>query len=85
MRAMSVLYRVDIDLYSELTERFSDLLVHDLNHYFNYWRAFQSQVGTLSKSVNDAYLKANSQSDGVQSYGRVVDLLIADYKRNNYF
>jgi hypothetical protein len=26
--------------------------------------------------MNDAYLKANSQTDGTQSYGRMVDLLL---------
>jgi len=81
MRALGVLYRTDIELYRQLIERFSSLLINDFNHNADYWRAFQSPVGTLSKSVNDAYLKANSQSDGVQSYGRVVDLLIADYKQ----
>jgi len=30
--------------------------------------------------VNDTYLKANNQSDGVKSYGKVVDLLLAWYR-----
>ena len=81
MRAIGTLRRVDNELYKQSTERFSDVLVNDLNVYADYWRAFQSPVGTLSRVVNDAYLKANSQSDGVQSYGRVVELLIADYKQ----
>jgi len=81
MRAMGVLYRADIELYRQLIERFSELLIKDFITHAEYWRSFQSKVGTLSQSVNDAYLKANSQSDGVQSYGRVVDLLIADYKQ----
>ena len=32
-------------------------------------------------TVNDTYLKAFSQSSGVQSYGEVADLLIAWYFR----
>jgi len=81
MRAMSVLYHADDALYWQVIDFFSDLLINDFNTNTNYWRAFQSPMRTISKSVNDAYLKANSQSDGVQSYGRVVDLLIADYKQ----
>ncbi|HPE16562.1 MAG TPA: DUF3810 family protein, partial [Oscillospiraceae bacterium] len=30
--------------------------------------------------MNDAYLKANAQRDGVKSYGRMVDLLLAEYR-----
>ncbi|MCL2727540.1 MAG: DUF3810 domain-containing protein, partial [Bacteroidales bacterium] len=60
MRAMGVLYRADDEQYWQVTERFSQLLVNDFNQNTSYWRAFMSPVGTISKSVNDAYLKANS-------------------------
>jgi hypothetical protein len=30
--------------------------------------------------MNDTYLKANAQSDGVASYGRMVDLQLAEYR-----
>ena len=30
--------------------------------------------------MNDVYLKANDQSDGVQSYGRMVDLMLEYYQ-----
>ena len=30
--------------------------------------------------MNDAYLRLNQQEDGVQSYGRMVDLLLAYYR-----
>lgn len=33
---------------------------------------------TLSHAVNDAYLRAQGQAEGVRSYGRVVDLLLAE-------
>ena len=81
MRTLSVLYRVDEAMHKELVDHFSDRLICDLNSYIDFWKTYRSPVGTLSKTVNDAYLKANSQSDGVQSYGRVVDLLLADYKK----
>ena len=81
MRAMNTLYSVDKELYGALVENFSDLLMNDLNSYADYWSAFRSPVGTLSQTVNDFYLKANSQSEGVQSYSRVVALLIADFKK----
>ena len=30
--------------------------------------------------MNDAYLKANGQENGLRSYGRMVDLLLAYYR-----
>ena len=31
----------------------------------------------MNARVNDAYLRAQGQADGVQSYGRMVDLILA--------
>jgi hypothetical protein len=45
-----------------------------------YWRQFEGPAADFSNSVNDAYLKSNRQADGVKSYGRMVDLLLADYR-----
>ena len=36
------------------------------------------RVSKAASRVNDAYLKSNAQGDGVGSYGRMVDLLIAE-------
>ena len=33
--------------------------------------------------MNDVYLKANDQSDGVKSYGRMVDLMLEYYQKMN--
>lgn len=37
-----------------------------------------SSITSVARSVNDVYLKVNAQS-GMRSYGRIVDLLAADY------
>lgn len=36
-------------------------------------------LNEVTERINDSYLKAMNQQDGVQSYGKVVDLLIAHY------
>ncbi|MGI6316524.1 MAG: DUF3810 family protein [Christensenellales bacterium] len=33
-----------------------------------------------AEARNDTYLKANQQTDGTKSYGRMVDLLLAAYR-----
>ena len=46
-----------------------------------YWRQFEGRLAEIQTQVNDAYLRANRQADGVRSYGRVVDLMLAYYRR----
>ncbi len=46
----------------------------------DYWKNFDTKVAKISNNINDAYLKANNQDDGVKSYGRMVDLLLAYYR-----
>ena len=42
-----------------------------------FWARFDSPAADLHEAVNDAYLKSNGQTDGVKSYGRVLDLMLA--------
>ncbi|MFR7404478.1 MAG: DUF3810 family protein [Coriobacteriaceae bacterium] len=35
----------------------------------------------MSNAANNAYLKANQQQDGTRSYGRMVDLLLAEARQ----
>ncbi len=56
----------------------------DLQANQTYWQQFRKGVrGAISqtaRAANDSYLRANAQSDGAKSYGRMVDLLLAYYK-----
>jgi hypothetical protein len=45
-----------------------------------YWRQHQGRAAEIAAKVNDTYLKANAQEDGVKSYGRMIDLLLAEYR-----
>ena len=47
-----------------------------------YWDQYEGKVAEVSNQVNDTYLKLNDQKDGVQSYGRVVDLMLAMFLQN---
>jgi hypothetical protein len=37
-------------------------------------------VPRASLRVNDAYLRSQGQKDGIHSYGRLVDLLVAEHR-----
>ncbi len=78
------LYKQDPALYQTVREHYNTEMVADLRDEYYYWKQFEdTTISTVSNSMNDNYLKANNQSDGVKSYGRMVDLLLAEYRKNH--
>ena len=58
-----------------------DGIKKDIRANTEYWSKYEDTViSTVSTKINDTYLKANAQADGVKSYGRMVDLLLAKYR-----
>lgn len=78
--ARNALYRADRALFDGLDARMNERVRTDFAQNNAYWRQFEGPVSTVSQAVNDTYLKVNAQSDGLESYGRMVDLLLADYR-----
>lgn len=77
----NALYRQDSDLYFEVRGIYSEGIVKDIRANTDYWAKYEDTViSTVSNRINDTYLKANNQADGVKSYGRMVDLLLAKYR-----
>lgn len=69
------------ELYREVRALYSEGMLSDLQKDAVYWAQFQNTtISAVSSTVNDAYLKVNNQSDGVRSYGRMVDLLLAEHR-----
>lgn len=78
--SMNALYYEDYEAYTDLHDSYSEEVKNDLRYSNNYWKQFDTKVADISNKVNDSYLKANNQMDGVKSYGRMVDLLLAYYR-----
>jgi len=81
--SMSALYRIDSMAYRELSKSYSEDIQADLKENREYWQRFRSPFEDISHSINDLFLKANGQEDGVKTYGKMVDLLLADYAVNH--
>lgn len=81
--SMSQLHEADENSYNTLRARYSPGMERDLQDYADYWKAFDGPVADKATDVNNAYLKSNNQTDGVKSYGRMVDLLLAYHFRTN--
>lgn len=84
INAGNALYKRDPDRYYEIRELYTEGMIKDLRHQSAYWVKYEDTViSTMSDKINDTYLKANKQSDGVQSYGRMLDLLLAYYRKEH--
>lgn len=80
--AMNALYTVDREAYARLLPLFSTPVAADLRENSAFWDQYEGPIADASTASNDAFLRGNLQEAGVNSYGRMVDLLVAEYKIN---
>lgn len=78
---LAALSGADRRVASDLYEALSDEVRRDWKAESDFWLGYETPVRKISTRVNDAYLKSQGQTAGVQSYGRMVDLLIADHRQ----
>ena len=77
----NALYGRDPALWEPVYNSLPETVRADLSNNNAYWRQFQnSAVRRASNQVYDRFLKGYGEEQGLQSYGTVVDLLIAYYK-----
>ncbi len=81
--ASNALWGADYDRWLELSGQLCPEVCDDLSANTQYWSRFKSKVAEVSEKVNDATLKFNNQTDGVKSYGRVVDLMLSYYQKKS--
>lgn len=77
--AGNALARTDMEAYSSLSQQLCSQAREDLRENNAFWDQYEGKVAEAANQMNDVYLKANSQTDGVKSYGRMVDLMLAYY------
>jgi len=83
IHSLNALYDHDRDKFKEVRKKCSEGVARDLAALNEFWERYEGPVEDLSSTINDAYLKANMQKEGIHSYGRMVDLLIAEYRMKN--
>lgn len=76
--AMNALHRVDRSAYARLDGRRTPGVRRDLQALVAWAERYRGPAERASRAVNNAYLKIQGQKEGVRSYGRMVDLLIAE-------
>lgn len=74
---MNALYRSDYDTWQEVRPLLAEEAEPDLAADRAFWDSYEGKISEAADRVNDTYLKVNGQVDGVQSYNRMVDLIVA--------
>ncbi|MEG1875413.1 MAG: DUF3810 domain-containing protein [Angelakisella sp.] len=80
LHSTNALYGQNADQHALVMNGLTDGIKRDLEASRTYFARYDTAFGDFATSVNNTYLKANNQLDGVASYGRMVDLLLADYR-----
>ncbi len=76
--ALRALNRTDRESYSAFFSSLSEGIRRDQKAEYDFWLRYRTPARKVARRVNDAYLKSQGQEEGVASYGKVVDLLIAE-------
>lgn len=74
--SMNALHRADAEAWQEVRLALDESVDADLEANSQFWAKYDGAVAEVSNKVNDTYLKANGQTDGVESYDRMVDLIV---------
>ena len=80
IHSMNKLAERDRKSYKELYALYTKEVTADLIANRAYWDAHSGEVEETVTRMNDSYLKNNNLTDGVASYGRMVDLLLAHHR-----
>jgi len=77
---MNELHRYDKETWNEIRIQYSEGVGRDLRDWQDYMERYEGPVMRMSTSINNIYLMANRQEGGVHSYGRMVDLMLAEFR-----
>ena len=75
----NALYGADRDAWTAIRASIPEEVVADLRYHSAYWAAYEGPVSQAASNAYDSFLKGYGDEDGIQSYGTVVDMLIAYY------
>ena len=81
--AMSALRTAAPEKALALQEQYSEGVKRDLIALNQYWQKYDTFLDTIATEINNLFLRANMQQDGVDSYSRMIDLLLAEYREKN--
>ena len=79
--AGNALYKADPQSYFTVYGSLCDGAKRDIRAYDDFWSQYEGKPAEIEHKINDSYLKANQQNDGVLSYDRMIELLVARFAK----
>lgn len=74
------LYQSDPALYQEIAKERRVEIVQDYQARSEFWKKYQDEkISRVHNRINDAFLKANNQPDGILNYNKVTELIVKAY------
>ncbi len=78
---MNALYKdAGGEVYTEIYNQLCERAIEDRQYMNQWWKQYDTPMREVSGQVNHTYLQANAQVDGTKSYGRMVDLMLAEFR-----
>ena len=74
---MNALYRADPEEWRDTRILLDEKAEVDVSANSQFWNSYEGVISETADRINDTYLRANGQADGVRSYDRMVDLIMA--------
>ncbi len=71
----------DEEKFNRLYNELNPGITKNYDEVANFWAAHENPLEPVFKSIFNTFLKANNQADGIQSYSKVVALLVNYHKR----
>lgn len=75
--ALNRLSKADKQAYTSIVKKLHPGIIRDLRFDSSYWEEFETKFSEEAQATYNSYLKTNGAEDGSQSYGRMIDLIIA--------
>lgn len=77
----NALYAYDADMWAAAYQHLSDGVKRDLAERGRYWKQFEGEVQKAAEKVNHKFIQSQGVEEGILSYNRVVELLLAFYEK----
>ncbi len=76
----SSLYDSDADLFDEIASEWSEDVLSDIRYRNAFWDVHvKEKRADVHNRINDTFLKANNQPEGILSYSKVTELFVRGY------
>lgn len=76
------LFAYDIELWEEVRQYCTSGMQLDFREYNSYFDDHKGEVMEVSGEINDTFITVQGVPDGVLSYNRVTELILAYYQKN---